>query len=168
MRAPSRLHRSVLTPETKVALARARATMETKPAVRSLSSIPVPTIMPTEYSARWMDDTNGSKQLSQSSQTLALPSSPPVVEDDGHGADSGAEVFEPQTPNQPSKLRCSQSSPSDCGSDPPTGQKDTVQNHLLRHGGLTSSVVKGEAANGLLELMRGVGTTSGGSGMCGI
>ncbi|RVX71806.1 hypothetical protein B0A52_04205 [Exophiala mesophila] len=168
VRAPSRLHRSVLTPETKVALARARATMETKPAVRSLSSIPVPTIMPTEYSARWMDDTNGSKQLSQSSQTLALPSSPPVVEDDGHGADSGAEVFEPQTPNQPSKLRCSQSSPSDCGSDPPTGQKDTVQNHLLRHGGLTSSVVKGEAANGLLELMRGVGTTSGGSGMCGI
>lgn len=142
--------------------------METKPTVRSLSSIPVPTIVPTGYSARWMNDTNGSKQSNQSSQTMALPSSPPVVEDDCPDADSGTKVYEPKTPNQPSKRRCSQSSPSDCDSDPPTSQKETIQSHLRRHGGLTSSVVKGEAANGLLELMRGVGTTSGGSGMCGI
>ena len=41
-----------MSPESKIAIARARATMQTKPSVKALDTIGHPTILPTAFSAR--------------------------------------------------------------------------------------------------------------------
>jgi hypothetical protein len=123
-----------------VAAARARATQQRKPAVRDLHSLPIPTIVPTAYSARYMriEEERPRPQLS-------TPLSSSMEDDSGweaRGAGSsripilsqGDRTAFPKTPMQLSPLKHGQ------------GKK------LV--GGLTSSVVKGEAANGLLELRR--------------
>lgn len=164
----SSVHQTPLTPEARVALARAKATMEAKPSVRPLSSIPVPTILPTAYSARWTDESANDRPSHDLVQPMTIPSSPPLTQTDDNGLLPPSQDLGPKTPLHVPHGVEYLDSPSDLDTCPNTGQKDSVQNHLLRHGGLTSSVVKGEAANGLLELMRGTVATSGGSGMCGL
>ncbi|EXJ65676.1 uncharacterized protein A1O5_11203 [Cladophialophora psammophila CBS 110553] len=151
--------------ETRVAMARARATMGPRPAIKLLSSLPMPEIVPTAFSARWNHKLEP-QQGSQSSEVHPLPnipSSPPLLR-----ADYSAEHLtvgathqdtEPSTP-----LQLSSPAPSGHGDDV---EADTdLRRKSLQGVGLTSSVIKGEAANSLLELVRGV--RSGGIGMCGV
>ncbi|KIX06469.1 uncharacterized protein Z518_04445 [Rhinocladiella mackenziei CBS 650.93] len=152
--------------EPKVARARARATMDPKSRIAPLSSLPVPKIAPTTFSARRNDDLDANQE-SQSSQVepAYIPSSPPepqaptaafYMDTTGNRREA-----EPRTPIQPSSLIG-----GDHGDD--DSQKVGSQQSRIRHGGLTSSVVKGEAASSLLELVRGGGATSGEVGMCGL
>jgi hypothetical protein len=135
-------------PEGIVAAARARATQQKKPAVRNLNSLPMPTIVPTAYSARYMPIVE---------EDAPPPTSAPSSNAAATGWSEGARSFErsrapklsqeeravfPKTPMQ-------LSSPSRSDG---LGLKHGQGKKLV--GGLTSSVVKGEAANGLLELMR--------------
>jgi hypothetical protein len=166
------------TPETRVAAARARATMDpARQKVKSLSSLPMPKIVPTGFSARWADGTGHEAEN--------IPSSPPSSETEGEGEGgvdgacldpaamtrtAAAAGVEPRTPVQVSG-----------GRSRPGFMAGVPQQSPLRHGhpnGLTSSVIKGEAAHCLLELVRGGTTTgggggniaarSGGVGMCGL
>lgn len=167
---PSSVHRPpvfAISPESRVAIARARATMDRKPAVRPLESLAMPTIAPTAFSARWADDT-------EESQPADIPSSPPAPMSEAEELDETI-THEHINPT------------SDCEQPPKTpelllrrtghgGGKENedvaLQNSQLRPRGLTSSVIKGEAANSLLQLVRGVGgegrATSSGVGMCGL
>lgn len=131
-------------PEGIIAAARARAAGQIKPAVRNLNSLPIPIIVPTAYSASYMEE----------EETRLLSSPPPssgsgeaVRLKDGGGSGTRTPTKErglvPKTPMQLS---------SPPGSD--AERSPMKDGHRPLFGGLTSSVVKGEAANGLLELMR--------------
>ncbi|KIV80016.1 hypothetical protein PV11_07550 [Exophiala sideris] len=147
---------NTMSPETRVAIARARATMGPKPTVRPLSSLPVPNIAPTAFSARWND-----VQQSQDSQGIPayMPSSPPLSNAGDVEIDEPINriILEPRTPVQHSSPGGAQLGRSRVQTE--------VQYGRFRPGGLTSSVIKGEAANSLLQLVRG---GSGGVGMCGL
>jgi hypothetical protein len=144
---PSSLSRT--SPEGIVAAARARATQQRKPPVRDLNSMPIPTIMPTAYSARYMpmDEEKGPPQSS------TISSSTPG------GSNKGTKAVEwSRTPTLSQEDRTTFPKTPMQLSIPPRGDVDDL---TLKHSpskklvnGLTSSVVKGEAANGLLELMR--------------
>jgi hypothetical protein len=144
---PSSLSRT--SPEGIVAAARARATQQRKPAVRNLNSMPIPTILPTAYSARRMP-VDEEKRLPQSS---TISSSTPG------GSHKEVEAAErSKTPVLSQEDRTTFPKTPMQLSSPPRSDVDDL---TLKHGpskkvvnGLTSSVVKGEAANGLLELMR--------------
>ena len=158
--------RYINSPESRIAIARARATMQRKPPVsRPLADIAMPDIRPTAYSARWPEEVERHQQQ--------IPSSPP----DSHGADlrlnlRQARVSTPsptvgkkRVPHTPMQL-----------SSPPGSPRRGLLNTAARkvHGrekkaggygngngdgpdGLTSSVVKGQAANSLLQLNRAIG-----------
>jgi hypothetical protein len=111
--------------------------------------MPIPTIIPTAYSARYMpmDEEKGPPQSS------TISSSTPG------GSDKGTKVAEwSRSPTLSQEDRTTfPKTPMQLRSPP----KSDVDDLTLKHGpsktlvnGLTSSVVKGEAANGLLELMR--------------
>ncbi|KIW15404.1 hypothetical protein PV08_05450 [Exophiala spinifera] len=195
---PRSVHRpasSPLSPESRVAIARARATMDRKPRVRPLESLVVPTITPTAFSARWADAEES--QLGED-----MPSSPPAAEtsSEGEGEGEDKDVDEMRAHENPTGDYSSEQQPQ---APPPKTPdvlsrkgtmghgrnrgKDTeedmasLQNSQLRPRGLTSSVIKGEAANSLLQLVRGGGggggggsgggrdvATSSGVGMCGL
>ncbi|KIW35614.1 uncharacterized protein PV07_02300 [Cladophialophora immunda] len=140
--------------EARVAIARARATMGPRPTVKNLSSLPTPEIVPTAFSARWNHEVHA--------QPSNIPSSPPLSQADCTPEASGGANHHDSKPSTP--LQLSSPAPSQCGEDV-EGDADTRRDHL-RIAGLTSSVIKGEAANSLLELVRGV--RSGGVGMCGV
>lgn len=153
--------------ETRVAIARARATMGPKPSVRPLSSLPTPAILPTAFSARWNDELEAD-QASHGGRPdpSDIPSSPPLSEDDDNDALCVNPMrhrtnFEPRTPAQ-------MSSPGGSHYEGKTDRRTDLQYRRLRPGGLTSSVIKGEAANSLLELVRGGVARPGGVGMCGL
>ena len=141
---PSSLQRA--SPEGIVAAARARATQQKKPAVRNLSAMSIPTILPTTYSARYMDvpedqgwppKPEGTAENShEEGRRLGGSRTPTLRQEDP--------MTFPETPMQLSSPRKS----SLGGPATRRGEGSKVV------GGLTSSVVKGEAANGLLELMR--------------
>lgn len=154
--------------EVRVAKARAGATMQAKPAVPSLSSIPIPKIVPTAFSARWNDElTAGYAAGSSQEQPTYIPSSPPLSQAVPTLATSSTLAHlsqsEPRTP-----LRVSGDEDARSSSQPPTEHRNNARQNEMQRRGLTSSVVKGEAANGLLELMRGSTARSGGAGMCGL
>ncbi|KAL2425979.1 hypothetical protein ABEF95_008457 [Exophiala dermatitidis] len=252
-------YQSPLTPESRIALARARATMDPKlrnTTVKSLSSLPMPHIAPTAFSARWntVDEagpptgTSDHQQHQQQQQqqpqpgqnqiqsrsnpthsNIEIPSSPPLLPvaqgSEGNGKNlhdqrilGGQQSHrqqqhmlsmsdeQPRTPLRRVSYPYPDSAPSSISVDrrqhhhhhsyqegeirehdvqaPHTGHQQRGRGY--RPGGLTSSVVKGEAANSLLELVRGgngngngngnghdgysgYGTaTSGGVGMCGL
>ena len=142
-------------PEAIVAGARLRATLQQKPVLKSLNSMPVPVIVPTAYSVKQMEI-----------PALDHPSSPPpsdrstsawLNQEPGTGIGTPAQMDGTRRkqshrhPSTPTQL----SSPpgSDSGghrdqwiqSGPPAGASVS---------GLTSSVVKGEAADSLLRLMQ--------------
>ncbi len=180
----------LLTPESTVAIARARATMDPKPTIKPLSSFPIPTIEPTAFSARWNTGNQQDRQDSQDARVPhIIPSSPPMSEqaedgDDLEIVDGGLNIrtgnrtenqdrvhieVEPRTP-----VHLSSPTGSVGGSHQRRGsESESLQNSnsnsQLRLRGLTSSVIKGEAANSLLQLVRGGGVaTSSGVGMCGL
>ena len=144
-------HFTPISPESKIAIARARATMQAKPRVRPLDTLGHPTIMPTDYSAR------------EGRDEPQIPSSPPPT----NGADINVPALaRAGTPTPPSKTKgwkhtVMPRTPMQLSSPPgsPEMKLNTTTAKLRKsqgkYGGLTSSVVKGEAANGLLELMRG-------------
>ncbi|KAI1610204.1 hypothetical protein EDD36DRAFT_467278 [Exophiala viscosa] len=147
---------TTMTPETRVAIARARATMGPKPSVKALSSLPIPNIAPTAFSARWNE-----QQENQGGQGFPayMPSSPPLSDGGEAEVDQPIKrvILEPRTPVQ-------RASPGGVQHGRSRAQTE-VQYGRFRPGGLTSSVIKGEAANSLLQLVRG---GSGGVGMCGL
>ena len=150
--------------EARVAAARARATSGLIPTVRPLSALPMPQLAPTAFSARWNNEF--SVQESQSSQTepTNIPSSPPLSQVSEVIANSNlrpnASTVEPRTPLQLSDPIASQ------GEEVEEEEEVDSQSNKFRPHALTSSVVKGEAANSLLELVKGA--RSGGVGMCGL
>ncbi|OAL22950.1 hypothetical protein AYO22_06858 [Fonsecaea multimorphosa] len=150
--------------EARVAMARARATMGPRPFVKQLSSLPVPEIVPTAFSARWNHDID-SQQGSQGSgmHPSNVPSSPPLSQP-GHTPEPSVVGAKHRDSNPSTPLQLSSPAPSQYEEDI-EGDVDTRHDHL-RGAGLTSSVIKGEAANSLLDLVRGV--RSGGVGMCGV
>lgn len=157
-----------MSPETRVARARARATMQGKPTVRHLSQIPFPAIVPTTYTARFAEPALQTERRESSHEAkLDLPSSPPSSQggsDDNKFSSTVEELpaTEPKTPVQLSSPVSNPDRSSDQGSVTSIKRAISTQHHRLREGGLTSSVVKGQAANGLLELMRGAGGTENG------
>jgi len=156
------LSHTIPSPESQIALARAKATMQEKPAIQSLGGLSVPTIVPTSFSSRWNEglvEEEGPKAL----QADQIPSSPPLSR--GHETLHVRQSLEakrrpgPEMPRTPIQL----SSPP--GSDDGGAEDGRWKSRDLTYGGLTSSVVKGEAASGLLELMRGA--RQDGEGRCG-
>lgn len=178
--------------------------MQDKPAVRSLSSLPVPQINPTAFSARWTSDlspnTHGEQSAAQAvtskNDQVEIPSSPPIShhslqihEDDTATAprsriNSSVKGSEspiiPTTKTSTSKNITNTneqlSSPPlsqgedeyegdrvatvDPHADPevmPASQSNDESNSTIkpRERRLTSNAVQGEAASGLLQLMRG-------------
>jgi hypothetical protein len=103
--------------------------------VRNLNSMLLPRMVPTSYSARYM-----------MLPVVEIPSSPPVS--------TQSEEFEASTPANPAQLR---KSPvqliSPCESEQ-AGITHSQQRQSHGDRDVTSSVVKNEAANGLLELIR--------------
>ena len=152
-----RSHFTPISPESKIAIARARATMQAKPRVQPLNKLGHPTIVPTTFSARNLEDTRiGDKPQN--------PSSPPLT----NGADGVlptlVRVGTPIPPSKSKSLKQTANSiprtPMQLSSPPGSPEVKLAAAAKLRqgkgkYGGLTSSVVKGEAASGLLELMRG-------------
>lgn len=150
-----------------MAIARTRATMESRPSIKPLSALPFPRITPTAFSARWNDEAAANRESQRSHmQSANIPSSPPLspVNENADGyanVSSNRLVAEPRTPIQLSSPMASQTE------DEPEPATDFMWTRR-RPGGLTSSVVKGEAANSLLQLVRGDSARSGGMGMCGL
>ncbi|EXJ85458.1 hypothetical protein A1O1_05822 [Capronia coronata CBS 617.96] len=177
-----------MTPETRVAMARARATMDPKPKPRTLSSLPMPTIAPTAFSARWnhgfSETETGQPHFSNQLQHATIPSSPPVlaaaqpragqtVGEAGNGNGNGNRTALRGEPKTPVRLSSPVSVPVSAGRhDLDLGDRANTSQarNPYRPGGPTSSVVKGEAANSLLALVRGGSgaARSGGVGMCGL
>ncbi|OCT44199.1 hypothetical protein CLCR_00639 [Cladophialophora carrionii] len=146
---------TAISPESRVALARARATSGPRPAVRALSTLPIPKIAPTAFSARWNDeDSTLAESKSTETDREELPSSPPLRPADDGLRDAAA--GEPRTPEH-------SSSSVICDPERDVDENEMIQGNKLRPRALTSSVVKGEAANSLLELVRAA--RSGRSGM---
>jgi Whi5 like len=150
-------------PESQIAANRARAfrgAYQANP-VQRLSALPMPKIVPTAYSARYMTQPQSRKRDSHAS-VIDLPSSPPA----SRGSKAGDMVLKirktrgtpsphkmtgmnPRLPETPMHQLSSPPGSND-GSESRTGREVLGASRLA----LTSSVVKGEAANGLLELMR--------------
>jgi hypothetical protein len=139
-----------ISPEGIVAAARARATQQKKPAIRNLNSLPIPTILPTAYSARYM---------AMEEEEAPPPSSGPSLNLTVKGLGEGDRRFKrSKTPTLGQEALATFPKTPTLLSSPP---RSDVDGPVATHGqgkkligGLTSSVVKGEAANGLLELMR--------------
>lgn len=145
-------HFTPMSPESKIAIARARATMQVKQRVPPLDAIGHPALMSTTFSARLV------------TEEPQIPSSPSLT----NGADVGAPSLERVgTPTPPSKTKGRKQTamprtPMQLSSPPgsPEMKLKTTAVKLRKgqgnYGGLISSVLKkGVAANGLLELMRG-------------
>ena len=143
-------------PETRIAIMRAKATMQAKKAVKPLESMPAPQLAPTAFSARNMEEAESTSQQ--------IPSSPPLSHSAGtrHGsadAAHGAPTPKPNPashnlPHTPVQLSSPPGSPEH-GKKLTTTQKLKRQDRDETYKSLTSSVVKGDAANSLLELMKG-------------
>lgn len=143
-------------PESQIAANRARAfhgAYQIKP-VQRLSAFPMPKIVPTAYSARYMSQAP--------KQQRHIPSSPPVSCERNVDIQTLTNRKTRGTPS-PHKSTCSKvrlpKTPMQQLSSPPgsiAGDTTTTGRRINRtsRSALTSSVVKGEAANGLLELMR--------------
>jgi hypothetical protein len=124
--------------------------MQAKKPVRPLEALPMPSIRPTAFSARVVPDAAPEQ----------IPSSPPLSSDSRSGRDENEVTSTP-----PSKTMASQTNPltpmqlSSPPGSPVTARKLTTVEKLKedkrnkREKMLTSSGVKGDAANSLLELM---------------
>lgn len=152
-------HGARLSPESQIAIHRARAfrgAYQTK-AIQRLNSLPIPKIVPTAYSSRYMVQPQVQRSASRQQMT-DIPYGPsshvtggslkirPTKATPSPTKDAGMKLLLPHTP------RHQLSSPP--GSDDGGSAATDRRLHVVGTSALTSSVVKGEAANGLLELMR--------------
>lgn len=166
--------------EARVSAFRAQATAQARPAVRSLNSIPVPSIRPTRYSARFSNETTIHGHPSSGDSTIELvqiPSSPPMSH---HSADTETDrerhsqhaIDYEELPLPPSKSVMQRTANEQLSSPPASqsGQEDISDDHISHknyshnvtaprqtevHEGSASSVITSDAADGLLQLMRG-------------
>jgi hypothetical protein len=184
MSSPPRRHWRAVTmsPESKIAIARAKATMGAKPVVRNLDDIAHPTIAPGALSARNMNANVRGGAGKRVSAGRELSSSPPMSNEHDAGAgDAGGvivNIIRPSTPSpagRPSHSLSTEaaeagskdagaagkeelpSTPKQLSSPPGSPELGTTVKKLRARDGmsLTSSVVKAGAAEGLMELMRG-------------
>jgi hypothetical protein len=151
-------HFNPMSPESRIAIARARATIQPKPRAQPLGKLGHPTIGPTAFSPR-----HTHSEASQRNE-LQIPSSPPLTNGNEASIPIVTRVGSPSPPakkrRKPAKPRQLPRTPMQLSSPPGSPLVLNTAAKKLRegrgkYGGLTSSVVKGEAANGLLELMRG-------------
>lgn len=153
-------HGTRLSPESQIAIHRARALRGAylDKTVQRLNSLPVPRIFPTGYSSRYVVPTQAQLSASQEQITNVQSSPPPSRRAGGRlnikktrATPSPSKGTSRKAP-LPETPRHQPSSPprSDDGTSAATGRRL----HDAGRSALTSSVVKGEAANGLLELMR--------------
>jgi Whi5 like len=143
-RRPMRPVPRIKTEEDVIQNARTQATDQKKPTVRNLDSLPMPTIAPTAYSARYMGD-----------HPEAVPSSSPISTGSGGVESSCTLQTETLTPKNHVQRR---TYPVQLSS-PPGSEGDERANGEAMHrwrseDDVRSSVVIGKAANGLLELIR--------------
>ena len=129
--------------------------MQNKPAVQSLGGLPIPTIVPTAFSARNIN--------SMSLDLPDAPSSPPQTHKSCSRGPSAEEEDEDPTPkaksahqlpHTPMQLTSPPGSP-ERNKNFTTVEKLKRQKRDEQYDGLTSSVVKGDAAHSLLDLMKG-------------
>jgi hypothetical protein len=122
----------------------------------------MPKITPTAFSARWNnDDSVLHESKSRRTEQGDLPSSPPlppVGDGTRDSAEESQRLAEPRTPDHISSSVI-------CDLERDVAEDEMMQGNKLRPRALTSSVVKGEAANSLLELVRGAQSQSGSFGM---
>ena len=151
---PDRVQGSAISPESRVAIARARATSGPKPSVQPLSTLPMPQIAPTAFSARWNRELNADHEARGSQPVPSLPSSPPLSQENAlpKALTVKKARTEPKTPIQLS---------SPVASEHEDDEEVRLRRSRPRPRGLTSSVVKGEAANSLLELVKGARSGGG-------
>lgn len=134
-------------PESRIAMMRTMAAMQQKQTVNPLHSMPMPVIKPTAFSSRQMDQ-----------EPQQMPSSPPdsrqaSAEGDDTPRPLKTNVIPPHTPMQ---LSSPPGSPERRKSNmATTAEKLKRQDRGQNYHRLTSSVIKGDAANSLLELMKG-------------
>ena len=142
--------------ESIIGDARARAANQKKPPVRSLSSLPVPAMVPMTFAERYNLREEDYQPPSTPTTTMGVVKKEETEDwDSAETKCAGKQpttIIEGEEPSTPPQL----SSPP--GSEYEDGPFKRSGIHL-RGGGLTSSVVKGEAANGLLELRRAGGAT---------
>lgn len=149
-----------LSPESQIAIHRASAFRGAylDRGVQRLNSLSVPRIVPTAYSSRYMVPSQTQGTAPQQ-RTTDIRSSPPP----SHGVSANLQIKKTRATPSPSK-GLSRRAPlpetprHQLSSPPGTDDGNTVTTRMRLHevgrSALTSSVVKGEAANGLLELMR--------------
>ena len=78
----SSIQRVAWSPESRIALARARASMVAKPATKILSSLPMPRITPTAFSHRYIDDIHVNQVITDSQvRSTHVPSSAPLSQE---------------------------------------------------------------------------------------
>lgn len=123
--------------EGVISAARRQAIGQLKSAVRNLNSLPLPTIVPTAYSARYMAPARE-----------GIPSSPPASTSSEDLSISGANTL---TPGDYPRAR---RSPMQLSSPTPSQADSAALERMSSNGDVTSGVVKTEAANGLLDLIR--------------
>ena len=151
---PSNLGNS---PESRIAAARNTATAQDKPRVGNLNAITAPALLPTAFSARYMSTEEDGED------NMEIPSSPPVPR--SQKGDDQDEEENAETPRAMPSLSNSLSfKDPNTPKTPGLPRVDNMERPIEMPRGLektpfglktlTSSVVKGEAANSLLELMR--------------
>ncbi len=123
--------------EGVISAARSRATDQEKRVVRTLNSLPMPTIIPTAYSARYMVPGRG-----------GVSSSPPVSTSSEELATSGVETLTPRDYTR------AQRTPVQLSSLTASGIDGVALQRMDSSRDVTNSVGKTEAANGLLDLIR--------------
>ena len=123
--------------EGVISAARSRATNQEKRVVRNLNSLPIPTIIPTAYSARYMIPGRE-----------GFPSSPPVSTNSEELATSDVETLTSKDDTRAQRTKVQLSSLTASEADGVALQRISSSRDV------TSSVVKTEAANGLLDLIR--------------
>lgn len=146
---PPRPASPLVSPESRVAIMRARAAMQAKPPVASLNRLAMPRIVPTAYSNKW------AREAAEVLCAGDTPSSPPVS--NGQPSTCPQSGTPPPQTRNPRENRVPQT-PRRLSTPPgsPGQAKSTVQRlKWAKYNGLTSSVVKGEAASSLLELGKG-------------
>ena len=146
-------------PESQIAANRARAfrgAYQTTP-VQKLNSLPMPRIVPTAYSAKYMTQPPPGERNSRRTFT-EIPSSPPP----SHGSSDSIGILRVSknrstpSPRKGAGAKRLPKTPMHQLTSPPGSDDRNTTRRMQGRGSaaLTSSMVKGEAANGLLELMR--------------
>lgn len=136
---------------SRIVIEDARSTINPRPPGRPLDDLVAPSVESRTFSARW------NEQHTEPPASDGIPSSPPL----SHGSETL--VRDQERTSTPPPYAMSKKglphTPVQLSSPPgsPTNVRNTVKRIKRegRYGGLTSSVVKGEAASSLLELGKG-------------